>query len=374
MHKRAVAAVTLLGLVVLATIGILVAQPERPVEPGPTPTPAPASTTLVVQVRDSTLLALGSVLMGIDGQRTRLDQLWWTSDWWIDQIGPQEVSGAELGRKPVPYVMQTLQDQTHVAVEHAWVMDRLAFAGLVDAVGGLRLDLPARTAYLDDQGLPQLLEPGMQTLTGAQAADFVLDPSVTDEGARLARFQAVWDQVTRRFPTDIDKARTLVVSLGALSKSTMTSEELSSFLTEVHRLRISGAVAQARVPLLAANTVRVRPPQGVRIAFALDPLRMSRRMGGVFQGYTTPLEPTARVASTAIRSEDIVALRDGLVARGWRTAWAGRTLVPASSATVAPGTPADRITQVEQALGVTVDEGPVAWGDARIDVAAPVGS
>ena len=47
----------------------------------------------------------------------------------------QEVSGAEMGRKTVPYVMQTVQDQVQVRVDDAWVLDRLAFAGLVDAVG-----------------------------------------------------------------------------------------------------------------------------------------------------------------------------------------------------------------------------------------------
>ena len=33
--------------------------------------------------------------MGLDDER--LNQLWWTADWWVDQIGVQEVSGAEMG-------------------------------------------------------------------------------------------------------------------------------------------------------------------------------------------------------------------------------------------------------------------------------------
>ena len=44
---------------------------------------------------------------------------WWTAQWWIDQVGIEEVSAAELGRKPVPYVMQTVQNQIGVPVDDA---------------------------------------------------------------------------------------------------------------------------------------------------------------------------------------------------------------------------------------------------------------
>lgn len=373
MHKRAVAAVALLGLVILATVAILVAQPDRAPQPTPAPT-TPTPGTLLVQVRDPALLALGSVLMGVDAQNTHLDQLWWTTDWWVDQIGPQEVSAAELGRKPVQYSMQTLQAQAEVPVDDAWVMDRLAFAGLVDAVGGVRLDLPARTAYVDYQGLPRILEAGPQTLAGAQAADYVLDKSLRGEAIRLLRFQGVWDQILRRFPGDSEKARTLVVSLGALSKTTMTADALAAYMSKARALRVTGAYGQAQVPLTEANFVRVQPPQGIRVAYALDPQRMPRRMRELFQGYPAPQQPTARLAAAAIRSDDTETLRDQLVTRGWQTAWGGRTAASTSSVTVPPGTPAAQVTQLQQALGVTPSTAAVPWGDAQVDLARPVPS
>lgn len=373
MHKRAVAAVALLGLVIVATLAIIVSRQDEPPVPPPEPTP-PAPATMLVQIRDSALLAQGSVLMGIDGQKTQLDQLWWPTDWWVDQIGIQEVSAAELGRKPVQYVMQTVQAQVQVPVGNTWVLDRLAFAGLIDAVGGVRLDLPDRAAYVDEQGVPQFLEAGQSTLSGAQGADYVLDPSSRDARARMARFQAVWDQLLRRFPSDQDKSRALMVSLGVLSKSTMTADQLADFMSQAKQLRITAAYAEAEVPVDETDPVRVAPPQGVRQAFALNELTMPLVMTGVFQEYPRPDDPIARVAAVTIRSEDVTSVRDQLVTRGWQTAWSGRSSVEQSTVTVPPGTPSQQVTQLAQAVGIAPQQAEVPWGDAQVDLAATMGS
>lgn len=376
MHKRAVAAVTLLGLVILATVAILVAQQQKHQDSKPTPTPTtPAQgQTLLVQVRGSSLLALGSVLMGINGERTQLDQLWWRPEWWIDQVGAQEVSAADLGRKPVPFVMTAVQNQTQVPVDNAWIMDRLAFAGLVDAVGGVRLDMPTRTAYLNDKGLPEILEAGPQTLAGAQAADFVLDPSLRNEQLRLQRFQSVWDQILRRFPTDQEKARTLVVSMGALSKPTMNTDQLADYLSAARDLRVGGEYAQRTVPLASDNFVRVNPPQGVRRAYALDTGRMQRRMTGMFAGSEPLDQPVARVYAAAIRSETLETMRSQLTARGWATAWGGRTTQMVSAAIAIPGVSDAQVLALQQGTGMVPARGDLPWGAARVDVARTMGS
>lgn len=370
MHKRAVGAVTLLGLVILAIVAILVARQDDDVPtPTPTGTATPTSATLLVQVRDSSLLALGSVLMGINGERDRLDQLWWSPEWWIDQVGSQEVSAADLGRKPVPFVMSAVQNQSQVPVNDAWVMDRLAFAGLVDALGGVRVDFANRTAYINDKGLPEIVPAGTVSLAGAQAADFIFDPSLRNETARLRRFQAVWDQIVRRFPNDPEKARTLVVSLGALSKSTLSTDELAAYLAAAKELRVSGAYGQATVPLNAENFVRVAPPQGVRVAQALDPDRMAARMSRVFAGHEPLDQPVARVYAAAIRSQDVEVMRGQLASRGWFNAWGGRATQMTSSTVVSPQISEAQKLGIEQAVGMVAATGELAWGDARVDVA-----
>lgn len=376
MHKRAVAAVALLGVVILATVSILVAQQRKYRDPQPTvsPTSTPEGQTLLVQVRDSSLLALGSVLMGVDGEQTQLDQLWWLPEWWIDQVGAQEVSAADLGRKPVPFAMTAVQNQTQVPVDGAWVMDRLAFAGLVDAVGGVRLDLPSRTAYLNDRGVPEILEAGPQTMAGAKAADFVLDPSLRNEGIRLRRFQSVWDQILRRFPTDQEKARTLVVSMGALSKTTMTTDQLADYLSTAKSLRVTGEYAQRTVPLTSDNFVRVNPPQGVQAAYALDTLRMQRRMAGMFQGNEPLDQPVARVYAAAIRSESLETMRDQLSTRGWASAWGGRTTQMVSGAIVTPEVSDAQALGLQTATGMIPARGELPWGSARVDVSRTMGS
>jgi len=370
MHKRAVASVVLLLVVVAATVGIFVARQQEPVDP-PVVSPTASATpgTLLVQLRDPTLLASGSVLLGVrDGER--LDQLWWTGQWWVDQIGIQEVSAAELGRKPVPYVMQTVQNQIGVPVDDAWVLDRLAFAGLVDAVGGVRIDVKRPTVYLTDAGTPALIPAGLQTLSGAQAADFVLDTSLTDENVRLRRFQAVWDQILRRFPTDVEKSRTLVVSLGALSKATMPTEELAVYLSDAHDLRIRGEYEEARVRLDEQNAVRVRPPQGVREAYALDPIATQVGVETLFDGYPALDGPVARIQAVTVRDEAIEQLRAELSGEGWLSAWGGRALTTTTSATVDPSVPTAEVRVLETVTGVSALPGEVALAQARVAVAA----
>ncbi|HQR79984.1 MAG TPA: LCP family protein [Actinomycetota bacterium] len=374
MHKRAVLAVGLLVVVLLATASILISRRNPPAPPPDNP-PEPVTRTLLVQLRDPDLLALGSVLVGLDEQR--LSQLWWTPEWWIDQLGRQEVSAADLGRKPIQYSMQTVQDQTGVRVDDAWVLDRLAFAGLVDAVGGVRVDVPQATSYVTYAGDRAVLTAGIQLLTGAQAVDYVLDSSLRDESVRLRRFQAVWDQVLRRFPTDPEKARTLLVSLGTLSKATMPSEELSALLSGARDLRVSGDSAQVRIRLDEANTVRVRPPQGVRRAYALDAPATARRLEPVFGAFPAPDDPVARVLAVAVRSKTVETLRAQLLARGWQTVWAGRARVPATTATVAPEVTEVEVKGLEQALGLTPEVAAQPLGQAQVAVAAdeqlPVG-
>jgi len=368
MHKRAVASVVLLLVVIAATVGILVSR-QQPVVPPPDNPPGPVNRTLLVQLRDSRLLAQGSVLMGVE-ENSRLVNLWWTGQWWIDQNGTQEVSAADLGRRPVPYLMDTVQNQLGVRVDDAWVLDRLAFAGLVDAVSGVRLDVTELTVYRTDKGTSAVLPAGMSTLTGAQAADYVLDASLIDEQVRLQRFQAVWDQIVRRFPTDPDKARTLVVSLGALSKATMPAEQLAVLLADAHELRVTEKYGEAQVALDGQNSVRVRPAQGVRVAYALDPFATARRVSRVFEAFPGPDEPVARIASVVIRDEAVTQIRAQLLTRSWRSAWGGRSITGATTVTVDPSVPEAQVVGLEQALGITPEQGPVPLADAGVAVAA----
>lgn len=364
MHRRAVAAVILLAVVVVATVAILVAQQK----PAPAPLPSPSTAvpqTLLVQLRGSNLLAMGSVLTGVDEDK-ELSQLSWRADWWVDQEGRFEVSAAELGRKPVPYVMQTVQNQTQVGVDDAWVLDRLAFAGLVDAVGGVRVYFPKTTAYLDESGVPVLLTRGMHDLSGAQAADLILDSSLRDEQARLTRFEDVWDQILRRFPTDSEKARTLVVSLGALSKSTMNTEDLAGYLVQAHELKVLGQSVEGRVPLTTDNRVRVRPPQVVRMAYALDQDRIAGRIDTLFPEFSAPEFPVARIQAMVPRSESVVEIRSALDARGWVSAWGGRAVASGTSVEIVPGLSEPQSMGMEEALGVTPTVAELPWGQAQV--------
>jgi hypothetical protein len=197
-----------------------------------------------------------------------------------------------------------------------------------------------------------------------------LDVSLSDEDVRLRRFQAVWDQVLRRFPTDVEKSRTLVVSLGALSKATMPTEELAVYLSDAHDLRVRGAYAEARVRLDEQNAVRVRPPQGVREAYAMDTFATRERIAPLFEGYPALDSPVARIQAVTVRDEAIEQLRADLLGESWATAWGGRALTTQSSATVDPSVPSAEVTALEAVTGVSAVPGEVAMAQARVAVAA----
>ena len=228
MHKRAVASVVLL-LVVVAADGRDPRPRQR--EPGP---PVVAQRPLQHRARCSCNYGIrpcwhrARVFLGVrDGGVST--SCWWTGQWWVDQIGIQEVSAAELGRKPVPYVMQTVQNQIGrtgrrrlgarpVGLRRDWWMPSK----------GVRIDVKRPTVYLTDARDPGTDPCGPADTVGAQAADFVLDTSLTDENVR-AQVPGGLGPDTPPVPDGCRESRTLVVSLGALS-ATMPTEELAVYV------------------------------------------------------------------------------------------------------------------------------------------------
>lgn len=365
MHPRAIGAVALLVAVIAAVAALLVTRPQ-PDGPEPDPDPEIAQQTLLVQVRDSSLLATGSVMMGVSEQS--LHSMYWTGDWWIDQIGPDEVTASEMGRLPLPDVMQTVGDQVGVQIDNAWVIDRLAFAGLVDGVGGVRLDLPKRLVYEDVNGIPVLIPAGLRDFQGAEAADFIMDPTLVDEAERQRRFEAVWTQALRRFPSEPERARTLIVSLGALSKATMSTEELADLLSSARELLVTAKQVKFVLPLAEDNSVRITPRESLVRAYAIDAAAAEGPMGLLFPGYARPAEPVARVSATAFRGDDVVAVEEQLLTRGWNSVWGGRADADLTQVLVRPDTDADDREGLLAAVGVQPVDAPVPLTDAEVVV------
>jgi len=104
------------------------------------------------------------------------------------------------------------------------IFDRLAFAGLVDAVDGIRVHLDHALTVHRVDGTVDVFEPGTQTLDGIAAATFALsDPT----GVRL---HACVNALLRELPNDHDRLSGLVKSLGAAMRATTSAATVVEWL------------------------------------------------------------------------------------------------------------------------------------------------
>lgn len=78
-------------------------------------------------------------------------------------------SRGDSALEPVERLQKVLREQYGLACEHHLVLGLEAFREVVDAAGGVPMDVPARIEFLPGK----VLEPGPQTLSGEQAEWFV---------------------------------------------------------------------------------------------------------------------------------------------------------------------------------------------------------
>ena len=72
--------------------------------------------------------------------------------------------------------MQTVRDFLNINIDHYVKVDYKAVKGIVDAIGGVTIDVPQRMKYSDPTAKPPLkidLQPGVQELDGQKAHDFL---------------------------------------------------------------------------------------------------------------------------------------------------------------------------------------------------------
>lgn len=106
----------------------------------------------------------------------------------------------------------------------AIIFDRLAFAGLVDAVDGIAVNLNHALTVHRVDGSVDVFEPGQQTLDGIAAATYALsDPT----GVRL---HACVNALLIELPSDHDKLAGLVKSLGSAMRATTSAATVVSWL------------------------------------------------------------------------------------------------------------------------------------------------
>lgn len=230
--------VALGALVVVMGLGALALVRTEPApDPGPSPTPTVVEQTLLVQVLDADGYALGNVIIGVEppGEPRGTTFLRVPASLLIP-VGDDSVT---LGLAPAApdtlASVQGLAEELDLRLDAGLTMDRLAFAGLVDAAGGVEIDVPNKVILApDDDGTPRSLGPGLISMDGLTAADYALARMPGEsEGVRLDRVSTVLTQALEGLPGEPDQMRQVLTSLGSLAQTTVPTEQLVPFLLQV---------------------------------------------------------------------------------------------------------------------------------------------
>jgi hypothetical protein len=220
-------ALALLAVAALAFAGYLAAKDVEP-PAAPSAQPVRTQSTLLLQVAGLDGEGVANALLGHDpGTRSGAVVL----------LPPQvlvTVPGAgpgQLGRTLVDARPETaraaVSDLIGVTVDNSWVVTLPGLMTLVDALGGISVEVDTQVV----QGQEVLLNPGLRQVDGVRAAAFLTHLGEGEpEQARLARIQEVLDGLLDVLPTTPADLATRLQALGDGSMSSQPAPGLASFL------------------------------------------------------------------------------------------------------------------------------------------------
>jgi hypothetical protein len=227
------------ALVIVLGLGfVALVRSEGLPTPAPTPTDLQVEETLLLQVLDADGYARGNVVIGIEPPAT--DPLTVFLAVPASLLVTQGDDSVTLGTTPQSADtlagVKAIEDSLGLRVDAGLTLDRLAFAGLVDAVDGVWVELtrPILLPAIGEETRLRVLGPGWVKMDGIAAADYaVLRIPGESETDRIDRFLGVLQDTIERMPRTNDQMRQLLTSLGSLAQSTVPTEELVPFLKSV---------------------------------------------------------------------------------------------------------------------------------------------
>lgn len=219
--------------------------------------------TLLLQVQGENGAAAASALLAHDPETETGAALLIPPQVLVTVPGREQLQlGRALALVPSQGSRDALSDLIGVTVDDGWVLTTPVLTTLVDALGGIPVDVDVPVV----RGRTVLLSPGAQSLTGAQAVQFLLYLAPEEqEQARLARLQEVLDGLINVLPRTREELAAQLATLGPRSISTYeTPGQLADFLL--------GLAADDEAGQLQYDTLPVIPidPGGGVQAFRVD--------------------------------------------------------------------------------------------------------
>lgn len=380
MSRRLVVA---LGVLVLVIVCILIAvlvrtQPASNVQPSPTPTSTavpskPSQATMMVGVRDDSGEMADAILMGTE-QTFALAKP--TKGSWLSlqpglalDIAPDGViTLAEEGPWDPSDSAGQVANQLGIRIGGGFVMDRLAFAAMVDAVGGVTVNTPVPVIATDpeDGKTKVVVKAGKHKLFGPAAALYVVTLSPGEaQTARMERFNEVWQQIVVTLPGNVDRVRGIVGSLGSSSRISMSADEISQILLTYQTALTDENVQVQTMPATSLGT-------GRDAIFTTAPGPAWEMTTAMFKpSIAVPGEnnakPRVRMVAAGISNSLALEAKSSILGAGFTFVWGGITDTTTTSAVYVPTEAALKTVgaPLSAALGVA---------SATVDAAQSVGA
>lgn len=264
---RLVALLVTLAAVAAVLFAVYLAK-NAPAAPGSEREEVRTQRTLLVQVQGANGSAAASALLAHDPEEDVGAALLVPPQVLVTVPGREQLQfGRALATVPPQGSRDALSDLIGVTVDDGWVLTTQVLTALVDALGGIPVDVDVPVV----QGQTVLLSPGAQNLNGAQAAQFLLYLGPEEqEQARLARLQEVLDGLINVLPRTREELTAQLATLGPRSVSTYEEPSaLADFLLGLAADDEAGQLQYDSLPVIPID-----PGGGVQ-AFRVDVPRLT---------------------------------------------------------------------------------------------------
>lgn len=233
LGRLGTAAVAVGLLIVAAAIGFGVNR----IATGGKSSNAHAQTTLLLQVTGSNGDSTGAVLLGHDetaansGVELLVPASLITSVCGFGQQSFGQVLTLPGGAAAAAGALS--RDLDGIRIDGAWTLTTAQLAALVNAVGGVTVNVDVQVTQPGPHGTTAVVTPaGMQHLNGAQAAAFATFRASNSEAAaaQLARLQSVVQAVIDKLPSSSSSVASLIGRLGTGATSSLGPDRLATLL------------------------------------------------------------------------------------------------------------------------------------------------
>lgn len=243
------------ALVIVLGLGLVsIVRSEGVPVPDPSPTATPVESTLLLQVLDADGYAVGNVIIGIEPEESEpfTIMLAVPASLLVPEGDDSVTLGATPGSADTLASVDAIEQGLGIRIDAGITLDRLAFAGLVDAVDGIwvELDRPILLPGIGEDSRRRVFGPGWAEMDGIAAADYaVLRLPGESEQDQVERFLGLLVDVLERLPRSDDQMRQLLTSLGSLAQTTVPTDDLVPFLMAVRTDIVFGRISEEIVPV-----------------------------------------------------------------------------------------------------------------------------